>query len=63
MDEKILVDDIKSSLIEARKRVGREIVRTFNSIYGETLVEPYLITPDKDICKRLPGTDGKNKMR
>lgn len=40
----------------------REIVRTFNSIYGETLVEPYLITPDKDICKRLPGTDGKNKM-
>ena len=40
----------------------REIVRTFNSIYGETLVEPYLITPDKDICKRLPGIDGKNKM-
>lgn len=40
----------------------REIVRTFNSIYGNTLVEPYLITPDKDICKRLPGTDGKNKM-
>lgn len=40
----------------------REIVRAFNSIYGETLVEPYLITPDKDICKRLPGTDGKNKM-
>ena len=40
----------------------REIVRSFNAIYGETLVEPYLITPDKDICKRLPGTDGKNKM-
>jgi len=40
----------------------REIVRTFNAIYGQTLVEPYLITPDKDICKRLPGTDGKNKM-
>lgn len=40
----------------------REIVRAFNSIYGETLVEPYLITPNKDICKRLPGTDGKNKM-
>ncbi len=40
----------------------REIVRAFNSIYGDTLVEPTLITPDKDICKRLPGTDGKNKM-
>jgi tryptophanyl-tRNA synthetase len=39
----------------------REIVRTFNAIYGETLVEPTLITPD-NICKRLPGTDGKNKM-
>jgi len=40
----------------------REIVRAFNAIYGDTLVEPKLITPDKDICKRLPGTDGKNKM-
>ena len=40
----------------------REIVRAFNSIYGKTLVEPTLITPDKDICKRLPGTDGKSKM-
>ena len=40
----------------------REIVRSFNSIYGETLVEPKLLTPDKDICKRLPGTDGKAKM-
>ena len=40
----------------------REIVRAFNSIYGETLVEPILLTPDNDICKRLPGTDGKNKM-
>lgn len=40
----------------------REIVRTFNSIYGETLVEPKLITPDKDTCKRLPGIDGKAKM-
>ena len=40
----------------------REIVRTFNLIYGETLVEPHLITPDNDVCKRLPGTDGKAKM-
>lgn len=40
----------------------REIVRSFNSIYGNTLVEPRIITPDSKICKRLPGTDGKNKM-
>ena len=40
----------------------REIVRTFNSLYGKTLVEPRMILPDKDICRRLPGTDGKNKM-
>lgn len=40
----------------------REIVRLFNSIYGETLVEPQLITPDNDACKRLPGTDGNGKM-
>ena len=40
----------------------REIVRAFNSIYGETLVEPHLVTPEKDICKRLPGIDGKTKM-
>ena len=40
----------------------REIVRAFNLIYGETLVEPHLITPDNDVCKRLPGTDGKTKM-
>lgn len=40
----------------------REIVRTFNLVYGETLIEPILITPNKEICKRLPGLDGKNKM-
>lgn len=40
----------------------REIVRTFNSLYGETLVEPYLILPDKSVCRRLPGIDGRNKM-
>ena len=40
----------------------REIVRSFNSIYGETLIEPKLLTPENDICKRLPGIDGKNKM-
>lgn len=39
----------------------REIVRSFNNIYGEVLVEPEAVIP-KDTCGRLPGTDGKAKM-
>lgn len=39
-----------------------EIVRKFNSIYGETLVEPKIMLPDNAACLRLPGTDGKAKM-
>lgn len=40
----------------------REIVRKFNSVYGETLVEPEILLPDNKACLRLPGTDGKSKM-
>ena len=40
----------------------REIVRKFNSVYGETLVEPEIILPENKACLRLPGTDGKAKM-
>lgn len=40
----------------------REIVRAFNSLYGETLVEPKAVLPENEICKRLPGTDGNAKM-
>lgn len=40
----------------------REIVRRFNFIYGETLVEPEILLPDNAACLRLPGTDGKAKM-
>ncbi|MFA6677518.1 MAG: tryptophan--tRNA ligase [Bacteroidales bacterium] len=40
----------------------REIVRKFNSIYGNTLVEPEILLPSNDACLRLPGTDGKAKM-
>jgi len=40
----------------------REIVRKFNSVYGETLVEPEIMLPDNAACLRLPGTDGKAKM-
>ena len=39
-----------------------EIVRRFNHIYGETLVEPDIMLPDNAACLRLPGTDGKAKM-
>ena len=39
-----------------------EIVRRFNHIYGETLVEPEILLPDNAACLRLPGTDGKAKM-
>lgn len=41
---------------------AREIVRKFNSVYGEVLVEPVAVVPDNETCKRLPGTDGKAKM-
>ena len=40
----------------------KEIVRKFNSVYGETLVEPDILLPDNQACLRLPGTDGKAKM-
>lgn len=39
-----------------------EIVRSFNRIYGETLVEPKAVLPSNAACLRLPGTDGKAKM-
>ena len=40
---------------------AREIVRRFNYIYGETLVEPEILLPENAACLRLPGTDGKAK--
>ena len=41
---------------------AREIVRKFNQTYAEVLVEPEAVIPQNEICKRLPGTDGANKM-
>ncbi len=41
---------------------AREIVRKFNSIYGDVLVEPKIMLPENKSCLRLPGTDGKEKM-
>ena len=40
----------------------REIVRKFNDVYGETLVEPEILLPDNKSCLRLPGIDGMAKM-
>ena len=40
----------------------KEIVHKFNSVYGETLVDPDIILPQNDACLRLPGIDGKAKM-
>lgn len=40
----------------------REIVHKFNSVYGETLVEPQILLPQNQACLRLPGIDGKAKM-
>ena len=40
----------------------REIVRKINDIYGEVLVEPNILLPQNQVCRRLPGIDGKAKM-
>ena len=52
------VGDDQLPMIEQAK----EIVRSFNSIYGETLVEPNALLPKNQLCCRLPGLDGKAKM-
>ena len=40
----------------------KEIVHKFNSVYGETLVDPDIMLPQNAACLRLPGIDGKAKM-
>ncbi len=42
---------------------AREIVRKFNATYNtDCLIEPAIVLPENDACRRLPGTDGKAKM-
>ncbi len=41
---------------------ARDIVRTFNATYGDLLIEPKAVLPEKESCYRLVGTDGKAKM-
>ena len=40
----------------------REVVRKINEIYGEVLIEPDILLPQNQVCRRLPGIDGKAKM-
>lgn len=40
----------------------REIARRFNSIYGETFIEPKILIPSDAYSQRLPGIDGMAKM-
>ncbi|MEG1150002.1 MAG: tryptophan--tRNA ligase [Bacilli bacterium] len=40
----------------------KEIVKSFNRVYGDTLVEPVALIPETDATCRLPGLDGKAKM-
>lgn len=40
----------------------KEIVHKFNSVYGDTLVDPKIVLPENETCMRLPGIDGKAKM-
>ena len=47
---------------EPMLEVTRELVRRFNSTYAEVLVEPNIMLPENQTARRLPGTDGKEKM-
>ncbi|MBR1484767.1 MAG: tryptophan--tRNA ligase [Prevotella sp.] len=47
---------------EPMLEVTRELVRRFNQIYAEVLVEPEIMLPENLTARRLPGTDGKEKM-
>ncbi len=42
--------------------ITRELARRFNQTYGEVLVEPNIMLPENATSRRLPGTDGKEKM-
>ena len=47
---------------EPMLEVTRELVRRFNQIYAPVLVEPNIMLPENITARRLPGTDGKEKM-
>ena len=47
---------------EPMLEVTRELVRRFNQLYAPVLVEPEIMLPENQTARRLPGTDGKEKM-
>ena len=47
---------------EPMLEVTRELVNRFNNTYGPVLVEPQIMLPENRTARRLPGTDGKEKM-
>ena len=47
---------------EPMLEVTRELVRRFNQTYAPVLVEPNIMLPENATARRLPGTDGKEKM-
>ena len=47
---------------EPMLEVTRELVNRFNNTYGPVLVEPNIMLPENLTARRLPGTDGKEKM-
>lgn len=47
---------------EPMLEVTRELVARFNNTYGPVLVEPQILLPENSVARRLPGTDGKEKM-
>ena len=47
---------------EPMLEVTRELVNRFNNTYAPVLVEPQIMLPENQTARRLPGTDGKEKM-
>lgn len=47
---------------EPMLEVTRELARRFNQTYAPVLVEPNILLPENATARRLPGTDGKEKM-
>ena len=52
----------KATTVPVGEDQAQEIVHKFNSVYGDTLIEPQILLPDNAACLRLPGIDGKAKM-
>ena len=47
---------------EPMLELTRELVNRFNQTYAPVLVEPNILLPENATARRLPGTDGKEKM-